>query len=83
LDSLTEQEAEALGTKIGVDWETAEFTPADLLEGMSVELEHGSQDPETNVTNDEPLATAKIAVAHLRENARYYKLLKQHVETAE
>ena len=33
--------------------------------GMDVELEHGLVSPETNVTNDDPLITGKIALAHL------------------
>jgi hypothetical protein len=38
-----------------------------LRRGMDVELEHGRRDPLTDVTNDDPLVTAKIAIAHLRE----------------
>jgi CBS domain-containing protein len=40
--------------------------------GMEVELEHGRRDPLTNVTDDDPLLTAKIALAHLRELPDYY-----------
>ena len=40
--------------------------------GMEVELEHGRRDPLTNVTNDDSLLTAKIALAHLRELPDYY-----------
>lgn len=42
--------------------------------GMNVELEHA------DVTNGELVATAKIAAAHLKENPKYYTLLKQYVE---
>jgi hypothetical protein len=42
---------------------------------MDVELEHGTQDPETNVTNDEETVTAKIARAHLNEFPDYYTRL--------
>ena len=42
---------------------------------MEVELEHGARDPETNVTNDDPLITGKIAWAHLREFPDYYDRL--------
>lgn len=40
--------------------------------GMEVELEHGRRDALTNVTDDDPLLTAKIALAHLREMPDYY-----------
>ena len=46
-----------------------------LRRGMTVELEHGRRDPLTDVTNDDPLLTAKIAIAHLREIPDYYDRL--------
>lgn len=45
--------------------------------GMRVELEHGRCDPLTDVTNDDPLITAKIAIAHLREIPDYYDRLER------
>jgi hypothetical protein len=42
---------------------------------MDVELEHGTVDPHTNVTNDDPTITGKIALAHLNEFADYYTRL--------
>ena len=49
--------------------------------GMDVELEHGKIDPNTNVTNDDPLTTAKIALAHLNEFPDYYtRLEKMEIE---
>ena len=48
-----------------------------LRRGMAVELEHGRRDPLTDVTNDDPLITAKIAIAHLRELPDYYDRLAQ------
>jgi len=50
---------------------------------MNVELEHGSQDENTNVTNDDPLTTAKIALAHLNEFPDYYTRLKKMEAEAE
>ena len=45
--------------------------------GFKEELEHGTQNPEYNVTNDNPEITAKIALVHLKEDPKYYtKLLK-------
>ena len=40
--------------------------------GLEVEPEHGAAIPETNVTNDDPLLTGKIAWAHLKEMSDYY-----------
>ena len=48
------------------------FTPQDLLEGINIESEHGSVNPLTNVTNDNIITTAKIALAHLNEYPNYY-----------
>ena len=49
-----------------------EFTPEDLLRGMNIEREHGLISPKTNVTNDDIITTAKIALAHLNEFPNYY-----------
>ena len=43
--------------------------------GMDVELEHGTHDLETNVTDDDVVVTAKIARAHLNEFPDYYSRL--------
>lgn len=48
------------------------FTKEDFLEGINVELEHGLINPLTNVTNNDLLVTAKIALAHLNEYPNYY-----------
>jgi CBS domain-containing protein len=63
--SLVAKIAAALGVEGEVDLEQ-------LRIGMGVELEHGRADPLTNVTDDDPLLTAKIALAHLRELPGYY-----------
>ena len=43
--------------------------------GMKVELEHGKKKKKTNITNNDPIKTAKIALAHLNEDPKYYKKL--------
>lgn len=43
--------------------------------GLDVELEHGTKDPGTDVTGDDPVMTGKIALAHLRELPDYYTRL--------
>lgn len=65
-------DARAIGTQIGIDWATSPFDAEQLRAGMEVEFEHGAHDPETNVTDDDLVLTAKIAWAHLKEFADYY-----------
>lgn len=45
--------------------------------GINVELEHGTRFPNANVTNDNPILTGKIALAHLLEFPDYYTRLKK------
>lgn len=72
-----------VAAKIGLDFEKAAFTIDDLTKGMEVELEHGSRDPRTNVTGDDPVITAKIAWAHLLEMPDYYTRLAEMEKEAE
>jgi hypothetical protein len=51
--------------------------------GLDVELEHGLVDTHTNVTNDDPIMTGKIALAHLNEFSDYYTRLYDMEEEAE
>ncbi len=44
--------------------------------GLEVELEHGVRFKDANVTNNHPLVTGKIVIAHLKESLDYYKLLE-------
>ncbi len=67
--------ASALGAQIGISWATSPFDVEQFRMGMDVELEHGSHDPETDVTHDDPGLTAKIAWAHLKEMPDYYSRL--------
>jgi len=60
----------AIGDRIGVDWATIPLEEFRL--GLAIELEHGTRDPQTNVTNDDPILTGKIALAHLKELPDYY-----------
>jgi DNA-directed RNA polymerase alpha subunit len=73
---FTAEQARATGEQIGIDWATSPFDVEQLRMGMDVELEHGTQDPETNVTNDDVVVTAKIARAHLNEFPDYYSRLE-------
>jgi len=44
--------------------------------GIEVELEHGIRFKDANVTNNHPVLTGKIVLAHLKESLDYYKLLE-------
>ena len=72
---FTRDEARLLGSILGVRWEECPFDLEQFRQGLDVELEHGRRDPETNVTDDDPLLTAKISLAHLRELSDYYTRL--------
>jgi DNA-directed RNA polymerase alpha subunit len=72
---FTASQAHEVGEQIGIDWTASSFDVEQLRMGMDVELEHGTQDPETNVTDDDMNVTAKIARAHLNEFPDYYSRL--------
>jgi Protein of unknown function (DUF5661) len=80
---FTAEEAEQVGREIGIDWDSAPFDVEQFRAGMDIELEHGLHDPATNVTNDDPIVTGKIALAHLNEFPDYYKRLERMEAEAE
>ena len=75
-------DARRVGAEIGIDWDSAPFDVEEFRAGMDVELEHGLHDPATNVTDDDPTVTAKIALAHLNEFPDYYTRLERMEEQA-
>jgi hypothetical protein len=48
----------------------------DFCEGLQVELEHGMTFQDANVTNNHPILTGLIVIAHFKESLDYYKLLE-------
>jgi hypothetical protein len=80
--SFTAEEARQIGEQIGIDWAASPFDVDQFRRGLDVELEHGLHDPDTNVTDDDPVTTGKIARAHLNEFADYYTRLEQMEEQA-
>jgi hypothetical protein len=79
---FTIEEARRFGAEIGIDWDSAPFDVEQFRRGMEVELEHGLHDPATDVTGDDPVVTAKIALAHLHEFPDYYTRLEAMEEEA-
>lgn len=79
---FTSEEAGRIGEEIGIDWAVSPFDVEEFRAGMDVELEHGLHDPATNVTDDDPHITARIARAHLNEFPDYYARLEKMEEEA-
>lgn len=75
------EEARSIGTQLDMDWSQIDLEQ--FRRGLTVELEHGAMDPETNVTGDDLLLTGKIAWAHLKEIRDYYTRLDQMESEAE
>lgn len=71
----TPEEARRIGDEIGVDW--SRFELEQFRAGLDVEFEHGSHDPQTDVTGDDPILTGKIALAHIKEFPDYYERLER------
>ncbi|KKM04415.1 hypothetical protein LCGC14_1764470 [marine sediment metagenome] len=78
---FTEEEAKETGEELGIKWD--KFDVDQFRRGMNVELEHGSENLLTNVTNDGSLVTGKIALAHLNEFPDYYDRLEKMEEEAD
>jgi hypothetical protein len=49
---------------------------SDFWQGLEVELEHGTRYEDANVTNNHPILTGKIVLAHLKETLDYYKRIE-------
>ncbi len=78
---FTEEQAKKVGEKLGIKWD--KFDIGQFRHGMDIELEHGTIDSNTNVSNDDPLITGKIALAHLNEFSDYYDRLDKMEKEAE
>lgn len=74
---FTTAEARQIASAIGVDLARERFDVEQFRMGLDVELEHGRRDLATNVTDDDPEVTGKIALAHLRELPDYYTRLAE------
>jgi hypothetical protein len=72
---FSSEEAKQIGDKIGINF--SKFDLEQFRMGLTVELEHGMHDPETNVTNSDLKITGKIAWAHLKEMPDYYSRLEK------
>ncbi len=80
-EKFTSEEAKEIGEQLGITWD--KFDVDQFRMGLDIELEHGTVDAHTNVTNDDPIMTGKIALAHLNEFADYYDRLEKMEKEAE
>jgi hypothetical protein len=71
--SVTREEAEAILQEVNLN--KMPIDPENFREGLDVELEHGTQYNDANVTNNHPIITGMIVLAHMKESLDYYKLL--------
>lgn len=76
----TLDQAKAIAKQLDITW--GGFNPKQFRAGLCVELEHGTVNQQTNVTNDDLLLTGKIALAHLTEFPDYYTRLAKMEEEA-
>ena len=70
---VTSEEAKTILNHVNV--EKMAISLGEFKTGLEVELEHGIMFKEANVTNNHPILTGKIVLAHLKESFYYYKLL--------
>ena len=68
------EEARAIRAAVGA--EALQIPEEWFQQGLEVELEHGLQFPDANVTNNHPILTGKIVLAHLKEMLDYYLRLE-------
>ena len=73
-DKIEANEAKTIQEHVG--GEALEITVEEFQLGLEVELEHGIQFQDSNITNNHPLLTGKIVLAHLKETLDYYTRLE-------
>ena len=73
MKKFDENDAKRIGNNLGINWK--EVSLDQFTKGLNVELEHGSTDPQTNVTDNSGKLTGEIALAHLKEFPDYYTRL--------
>jgi hypothetical protein len=71
---VTLQEAQAILAQL--ETKDMKISVENFKLGLEVELEHGIRFPEANVTNNHPILTGKIVLAHFKETLDYYQRLE-------
>jgi len=70
---VTLADAKIIGDQLGIDWNEVDLEQ--FRQGIRVEMEHSTGDPQTDVAHDNMLIIGKIALAHLKELPDYYSRL--------
>ena len=88
MKKFNEFDAKEIGNTLKIDWN--EVSLQQFTMGLNVELEHGSKDTQTNVTDNDGKLTGEIAWAHLKEFPDYYtrlakmeKVVKTHFKNVD
>lgn len=68
------EEARIIQAEVGA--QASQISVEEFRRGLEVELEHGIEFPDANVTNNHPILTGKIVLAHLKEMLDYYMRLE-------
>jgi len=71
--AVTIEETRMLQNEVGE--EALQISVEAFKNGLEVELEHGLEYNSSNITNNHPILTAKIVLAHLKEMLDYYERL--------
>lgn len=71
---VCQQDADKIRKLVGS--ETRDIPLEEFAHGLEIELEHGTQFGDANVTNNHPILTGRIVLAHLKEGLDYYLRLE-------
>ena len=73
-DKVSSKEAKIILSEVNI--EKMDIELEEFRKGLEVELEHGTRFKDANVTNNHPILTGKIVLAHLKESLYYYELFE-------
>lgn len=71
---VSSEEAKVILSEVNL--EDMDIDLQQFRDGLEVELEHGMEFQDANVTNNPPVLTGLIVVAHFKESLDYYRLLE-------
>ena len=72
-EDVSKQEASVILKEVNT--EKMKIPVEEFRRGLEVELEHGTRYKDANVTNNHPILTGMIVLAHLKETMDYYERL--------
>ena len=81
MKKFNQNTAKRIGNELHINW--TEIKLSEFTRGLNVELEHGSKDSKTNVTDNDGKLTGEIALAHLKEFPDYYTRLSKMEKVAQ